>query len=257
MHKRFSGKTVLISGGLGDIGRAIAIAFAECGAAVAVGDVLSAARAVALQEALQPYGVPFRYTEVDVSNAAAVQRWVGEVEETLGVASIVIVNAATVTLKDLSSINAEEWNRELSINLNGAFYVSQAATVRLLEWKQPGRVVFIGSWAGHVPHSHIPAYSVSKAAIRMLCKCMALELAAHQILVNELALGFVNAGLSAAVWRAQPETGANASNKVPVGQVISPYEVARQVVYLCDPDNTQMTGSTLLMDGGLSLQSGS
>jgi NAD(P)-dependent dehydrogenase (short-subunit alcohol dehydrogenase family) len=152
-------------------------------------------------------------------------------------------------------MTASQWSRELRVNLDGAFYLAQAATARLLHHKRHGRVVFIGSWAAHTVHLHIPAYCVAKAGMRMLCKCMALELAPHGITVNEIAPGFVNGGLSRRVWEEHPAMRAAARKKVPVGELIAPEEVAEQVVHLCHPDNHHITGSVLLMDGGLSLVS--
>lgn len=131
--------------------------------------------------------------------------------------------------------------------------MTQYATNRLVQEKKPGRVVFVGSWAGHAVHAHLPAYSVSKAAVRMLCKCMALELASHNILVNEIAPGYVNAGLSGKIWEKRPDLKKQAIEKVPINRVMSAESIGRQIVQMCHPDNDQMTGSTLLIDGGLSL----
>jgi len=89
----------------------------------------------------------------------------------------------------------------------------------------------------------------------MLCQCMALSLAPHDILVNEVAPGYVNAGLSGRMFDADPDLRARSIQKVPVGRLIEPDEVARQVAHLCDPGNRHITGSLLLMDGGLSLVS--
>jgi NAD(P)-dependent dehydrogenase (short-subunit alcohol dehydrogenase family) len=99
-------------------------------------------------------------------------------------------------------------------------------------------------------------YSVSKAGLRMLCQCMALELAPHHITVNEIAPGYVDAGLSGKIFDANPALREEARAKVPNRELISAAEVAAQVAYLCDPENRHITGSTLLMDGGLSLQRG-
>ena len=125
--------------------------------------------------------------------------------------------------------------------------------MRLLEHKRPGRIVFIGSWAAHAAHNAIPAYCVAKAGLRMLCKCMALEFAPHGILVNEVAPGYVNAGLSAQGWAQNPDAREAARQRVPIQELIEPQEVALQVAHLCEPANRHMTGSVLLMDGGLSL----
>jgi len=245
----------MISGGLGDIGRAMSVAFAKQGAAIALcGETPGTAASTFLSE-LEKFTTSCSYTSVDVADAKAVQQWIELVEKKQGVPTIIIANAATVTLARIHELTADQWSREIQVNLNGAFYMAQMATARMLHHKQPGRVVFVGSWAAYTPHTHIPAYCVSKAGMRMLCKCMALELAPHNILVNEIAPGYVEAGLSARVWEKDPELSKEALRKVPVHKLISPEAVAAQVIQLCHPNNEHMTGSTLLMDGGLSLLS--
>ena len=82
---------------------------------------------------------------------------------------------------------------------------------------------------------------------------MALALAPHDILVNEIAPGYVDAGLSGRYMEANPEMVRTLTDRVPAKRLMSAEEVAKQIVFLCHPDNRQMTGSTLLMDGGLSL----
>lgn len=253
MDKLFTKRTVLISGGLGDIGRAIAREFARLGANIALGDISPASRAEAFLDELGRFSVATQYTPVDVTDADAVRAWVQTVEDNLGVADLIIANAATVTPKRIHEISPEEWSAEIRVNLDGAFFLTQTATARLLAHRLPGRVVFVGSWAAHAVHPHIPAYSVAKAGLRMLCQCLALELAPHQILVNEIAPGYVNAGLSARFWEKEPALAEQAREQVPIRKLISAEAVARQVIQLCHPDNEHMTGSTLLMDGGLSL----
>lgn len=253
MKGLFKNETVIISGGLGDIGRATALEFAKQGANVALCDLHPASGATGFLKELTQYKIESYYSEVDVTHADAVQNWVMNAERKLGVCRIVVANAATATFSGVIDITPEQWSRELRVNLDGAFYLTQSVATRLLYHGLPGRVVFIGSWAAHTVHPHIPAYSVSKAGLRMLCKCMALELASHQILVNEIAPGFVDAGLTAANFKENPGTREKAEQKIPTHQLISAKDVAQQVVALCHPQNRHITGTTILMDGGLSL----
>lgn len=255
MNEPFRNETVIISGGLGDIGRAIALEFAKKGANIAICDIHTAIYAKEFLSELEKYKIQSRYTQVDVADAEEVKNWVINVESNLGIPSIIIANAATVTFASLNEITPEQWSRELRVNLDGAFHLTQSATERLLHHRHPGRVVFIGSWAAHAVHTNLPAYCVSKAGMRMLCKCMALELAPHNILVNELAPGFVDAGLSSRSFEKNPGMSKKAQKKVPIKKLISATEVAQQVLMMCHPLNEHMTGSTLLMDGGLSLLS--
>lgn len=253
MNKLFENQTVIISGGLGDIGRATALEFAKHGANVALCDIHPEPAAREFLEELSQHTIQSDYSQVDVADANAVRNWVLRAEDKLGISSIIIANAATATFSGVIEITPEQWSQELRVNLDGAFYLTQSATKRLLHHSRTGRVVFIGSWAAHAVHTTIPAYCVSKAGIRMLSKCMALELAPHQILVNEIAPGFVDAGLSGSNFKNNPGAREKAEEKVPIHKLISAEEVAQQAVILCHPQNHHMTGSTILMDGGLSL----
>jgi NAD(P)-dependent dehydrogenase (short-subunit alcohol dehydrogenase family) len=247
------GHIAIISGGLGDIGRAIALDLARRGADISIGDVLEVDKASKLLGEIRKLDRRAQYYRVDVSDAKGVNQWVADTERDLGTATLIIPNAAIVTLADFRSVTSEQWNRELRINLDGAFHLAQTGTQELLTKKKEGRVVFIGSWAAHYPHTHIPAYCAAKAGLRMLCKCMALELAPHGILVNEVAPGYVDAGLSAKLMDLKPGARERAASDVPIQKLILPEDVALQVAHLCDPENKHMTGSVVLMDGGLSL----
>ncbi|MBS0198242.1 MAG: SDR family oxidoreductase [Planctomycetes bacterium] len=246
----------IISGACGDIGRAIALELARRGVGMGLADILPADRTEALLNEVRALEVPVRYDQVDVSDAQAVQRWVGTVEGDIGGPNLVVAAAATVTLAGAMKVTEEQWKRELDVNLTGSFLTARAGAASMLAARREGRIVFVGSWAAHSPHTNLPAYSVSKAGVRMLCKCMALELASSGILVNEVAPGYVDAGLSAVVFRENPGAREQAAARVPVGRLMSAQDVARQVAYLCLDSSPHTTGSTLLMDGGLSLGQG-
>jgi len=243
----------MVSGGLGDIGQAIALELARQGANVALGDVRPASDAAPFLGELRSLGINASYAAVDVTDSAAVGTWVMSVEKELGLATIIIPNAGIVTQAEVCVLRAEDWSRQIGVNLDGAFHLAQQGAIQMVKRKSPGNVVFIGSWAAHAPHRALAAYCVAKAGVRMLCQCLALELASCHILVNEVAPGYVNAGLSKQIWDKHPGLRDQSLQRVPVGDLIRPDEVARQVVALCHPDNRHMTGSVVLMDGGLSL----
>lgn len=249
----FKNRTAIISGGVGDIGFATAVELAKEGADVALCGRRSVHEVRDKLAVIESYGVRADYQRVDVANAKAVKQWIDGVANTFATPTLIIVNAAVTRFAGIHEIAPDEWAADMDINLNGAFYMAQAATAMLREKGLSGRVVFVGSWAGTHVHAHMPAYSVSKAGMTMLCKCMALALAPHDILVNEIAPGYVDAGLSGRYLEANPDKVSELTERVPAKRLMSAEEVARQIVFLCHPENKQMTGSTLLMDGGLSL----
>lgn len=193
-------------------------------------------------EELQSLGIKAVYRIVDIAKADDVRNWVEECQQLLGVPDIIIANAAIVTLANLHELTPQEWEREIAVNLTGPFYQCKFASEKLVASKKPGHIVLIGSWAAHVVHAHIPAYSVSKAGLRMLGKCLALELAPHGILVNEIAPGYVEAGLTAQIWETNPHLRQKSEDKVPVKRLIKAEEVAAQVAHLCKMENRHMTG---------------
>lgn len=250
---RLVGEVAVVSGGLGAIGSAAVRALAAHGADVAWCDLLPEDRALPLVGDVQDLGRRGLYHRVDVADARAVSSWLLDVEQRLGTPTLIVPNAAIVGLAPWPQLSAEDWRRVMAVNLDGAFHLASFATRRLLERGSPGRVVFVGSWAAEHVHLALPAYCVAKAGMRMLARCMAGALAPHGILVNEIAPGFVAAGLADQFPEAVRDAHEASRRQVPVGRLIEPDEVAAQIVHLCDPENRHMTGSTVLMDGGLSL----
>ncbi len=244
--RTLAGQVAVVSGGAGDIGRAIARRFRAHGARVALGDVLPRAK-------VRSRVAGFHYTQVDVSDAAAVDAWLGRVSHDLAPPSLVVPNAAIVELGSSLKTTSPAWQRTVDVNLTGAFLLAQLAAKRLVAARQRGRIVFIGSWAAHAPHPNLVAYCAAKAGLRMAMQCLALELAPHGILVNEVAPGRVDAGLSKRLFDETPGFRERARSGVPLRSLLDPDDVADGVAYLCRPDNRQMTGAVLLLDGGLSL----
>ena len=148
-----------------------------------------------------------------------------------------------------------DWRDLMAVNLDGAFYTARAVIRAMLDAGRGGRIVLVGSWAAHAPHPHIGNYSVTKAGLRMLGQTLALDHAADGILVNEVAPGIVDAGLSRDLFRADPALAARTLAAIPSRRMIRPEDVARDVAFLVSPDNLTITGTVLINDGGLSLAS--
>jgi len=248
---------VALSGGLGDIGSAMVKTLTAAGADVAVCDRHSQDEGSQILKTLVSEKGGGFYCPLDVSDSVATDTWFEQVEAHYGrPPNIIVSNAAVVTLKHLLELTAEEWTREIQINLSGAYFFARTGAAGLRRLQRHGRIIMVGSWAAHAPHPALPAYSVAKAGLRMLTQSLALELAPDGILVNELAPGFVNAGLSGKIYQKNPTLKARDSAGVPLGKLLGAEDVAGQLLYLCSDFASHMTGSTLLADGGLSLLQG-
>jgi NAD(P)-dependent dehydrogenase (short-subunit alcohol dehydrogenase family) len=247
------GQVALISGGLGDIGFATASLLAARGATLALCDLLPEQAAEDKMAPLRAKGARVDYSRVDVADATAVSDWVRAVAARLGPPSLIIPNAAITGYCATLTTTSEDFERHLKVNLLGAFFMAQEAARILIAHKKAGRIVFIGSWVAHAPSPQILPYATSKAALRMVMKCMALELARHDILVNEVAPGFVDAGLTAKEFEQIPGSREDCRSRVPTGRLLSAADVAKKVGLLCHPDASEITGACWVVDSGLSL----
>lgn len=245
MPESWHNEVAVVTGAAGSIGGAIADRMAMLGARVAGSD-LSAELAVTDRQ---------RMDVVDVTDPTAVDRWIGSVSDTWGAPSIAVICAGVSRAGRLVELSDADWREVLAINLDGAFYTARAAIRAMLAAGRGGRLVFVGSWAAHAPHPHIGAYSISKAALRSLCQTLALDHAKDGILVNEVAPGIVDAGLSRELFRRDPALMTRTMTAIPTKQLITPEDVARDVVFLASPENLHTTGAALITDGGLSLAS--
>ncbi|MGJ1410863.1 SDR family NAD(P)-dependent oxidoreductase [Sphingobacterium thalpophilum] len=253
MRAEYKNKVVLISGGLGDIGRAIAEAFLNEDAIVCIADRFAPRLALERWPMLADTPDRLTYDQVDVADAEQVESWVARVEQKFGMLSVCIANAACVTIQSLRELSSAAWRNEMAINLDGAFFLANACAKSFVAAGVRGNIIFLGSWAAHAVHRKLPAYSVSKAGLRMLCQTMALEYAENGIRVNELAPGYVNAGLSKEVWSRDAALQKKAATVVPLGSIIETDEIAGQVLWICSDNCRHMTGAAVVLDGGLSL----
>lgn len=162
-------------------------------------------------------------------------------------------NAGVGTSSPFLDTSDELWDDTLAVNLTANFVFGQLVARRMVADAAGGRIVFTGSWVGDVPWPEITAYSVSKAGLVMLAKQMAKELAPHRILVNVVAPGIVDAGLSRVLRETDPAYKARATRVIPLGDFQTTAQVANVTAFLCSPDADYVTGTVLTADGGCSL----
>ena len=245
-----AGQGIVITGGAGDLGAAMAAELLGSGARVTLIDSKDSATAGPWLEPLREHGAErLTYVQADVRDRPAVERALERVDPL----EVVIGNAGIVEARAFLDITEDEWRRHLDINLTGCFHLGQVAARLMVARGHGGRIIFTGSWVQEVPWPEDCAYSVSKAGLRMLARSMARELAEHGILVNVVAPGIVDAGLARRQIETEPQFASRAATVIPLGKLQTPEQVAKATAFLCSQAADYMTGATLLVDGGCSL----
>lgn len=247
-NRDLKGKSILVTGGLGDIGQGIARVVLDRGAAVTLLDRIPASEGQ--QRVLEmEHSDRVRYAEADVTDRIAVDVVIDEMPEL----DIAICNAGVVESAPVLDITQDQWERHMAVNLTGIFNTAQSAAKRLTSEDKPGLLLFTGSWVQDIPWPEIAAYSASKAGANMLAKSMARELAPSGIRVNVIAPGIVNAGLAAHQLATEPEYAARVRKVIPLQRLGNTEELGQLAAYLCSDEASYMTGSVVLLDGGCSL----
>jgi 2-hydroxycyclohexanecarboxyl-CoA dehydrogenase len=247
-------RTALVTGGARGIGRAIAIALAEDGRAVAIGDVLHD-EAFATAEAIEAsggraLGVPLDVTDPD-SVAAGIQR----ADETLGPIEVLVNNAGWDELVPFLETDESFWDRVVEINFKGCLRVTRAALPGMVDrgW---GRLVNIGSDAGRVGSSLESVYSGAKGAVIAFTKTIAREVANAGVTANAVCPGPTRTPMLEAM-AAESERGeklmGSLERAIPMRRLGEPDDVAAAVAFLASEQAGYITGQTLSVSGGLTM----
>ena len=247
------GTTALVTGtDSRGIGRAVALALAEAGADVALHWFRDQALAEALAATIRGTGRRAVVLGADLGDPAAARRTVRDAASAMGGLSIAVSNAGTIQRKPLMEITDDDWDRVHAVNLHGAFAVAQEAARCMIEAGGGGRIVLVSSVNQAHANPDIAHYVASKGGVMMLGRAMALELAPHGITVNLVAPGTIETDLNRHMladegFRAQKLAG------VPLRRAGTPEDVAGAVVYLASAAASYVTGSTITVDGGLTI----
>ena len=235
-----SGKVALVTGSSRGIGRAIALAFADAGANVAVNYRSHDGKAAEVVSQIKVLSRLALAVKADVSVSADIERMVGLVEKELGPISILVNNAGIGVMHSPGDITEKDWNDTIAVNLTSAFLVIQAVLpgMRALKW---GRIVNLSSVAAQIGGIVGPHYAASKAGILGLTHYYAAYLAREGITVNAIAPGPVGTEMAAVLKQLKPDL-------VPVGRFGTVKEVADVALMLVR--NDYITGQTINVNGG-------
>lgn len=249
---RLAGKVALITGGGTGIGRAIAMAFAGEGAAVAVaGRRLEKVKDVAAE--IEKHGGPALALECDVSHSKDADRAISETAKRFGKFNVLVNNAGTLSFSTVDTISEDDWDRVITVNLKGPFLMSRAA---LKEFRKNGggTIVNIGSVLGLVAMKDRAAYCASKGGVTMLTKAMALDHAHENVRVNCICPSIVETELVKGLFD-DSEQGKRLKQSrmgtIPLGRFGKPADVADLAVFLASDESSWLTGTAIPLDGGL------
>ena len=237
-------RIALVFGGSRGIGAGIAQRLAQEGVNVALTYASAAAKANEVAAAIEAQGREALTIQADSANAAVLQSAVRQTVQRFGRIDIVVVNAGILHIADVAEFSIENLDRMLDVNVRGVYLAIQAA---LPHMEAGGRIVTIGSnVAERTSHPGSSVYSMTKGAVAVMVKGLAVDLAPRGIIINNIKPGPIATDLTAAMIEM-------ITPLVPLKRVGQPAEIGGLVAYLTGPDSGYMTGASLTIDGGMSL----
>ena len=246
MTQVLQGQVALVTGASRGIGRAIALELGRLGATV-VGTATSEAGAADIQAGLEAAGVAGRGLALDVTDAAACEAAIGEIEKAYGAVAI-LVNNAGITRDNLSMrMKDSEWDAVLDTNLKSVFRMSRLVMRGMMKARN-GRIINITSVVGSSGNPGQANYTAAKAGVAGMSRALAQELGSRNITVNCVAPGFIDTDMTKELPEAQREA---LQGKIALGRLGKPEEIAAVVGFLASPAASYVTGATLHVNGGM------
>jgi 3-oxoacyl-[acyl-carrier protein] reductase len=240
------GQTALVTGASRGLGRAIALELGAQGATV-IGTATSAEGAAKIQKALDAASIAGLGVALDVTDAAACEALLAEVESKFGGISV-LVNNAGITRDNLAlRMKDDEWDAVIDTNLKAVFRLSKLVMRGMMKARF-GRIINITSVVGEAGNPGQANYAAAKAGVAGMSRALAHELGSRNITVNCVAPGFIDTDMTRALPEAQREA---LLDKIPLGRLGQPEEIAVTVAFLASPRAGYITGSTLNVNGGM------
>lgn len=244
-----TGRTALVSGSGQGIGRALAEGLAAAGARVIVHGRDGAKAATAAAEITESTGVAALSVAFDLTDSAAVDDGIAEVERMVGTPDILVNNAGVQRRAPIAEFSDEDWDALVATNLSGAFRLSRGVA-RGMVARGSGKIISIGSVQSQLARPSIAAYSATKGAIVMLTKGLCADLAPHGIQANAIAPGYFETALTRPLVDDE-EFSAWVRSRTPAGRWGDVRDLVGALVFLSAPASDFVNGQTLFVDGGM------
>lgn len=243
------GKTALVTGAAGGIGRALAKGLAQAGAAVALAD-LDEGGAKEVATDLTGRGLSAIAAKVDLADGRSIIRMVGTVRKKLGAIDILVNCGAINRRQPVLEVEQETFDRILAVNFRGLYQVTQQVAARMVARGQGGKIIHIGSVNSRMGLAGVSVYGAAKGAISQVTMVMAIEWARHNIQVNCIAPGFMRTPLIAPLL--QDDSKAQwIRSRIAMERPGEPDELVGITLLLASPASSYITGQTFFVDGGM------
>ena len=252
---KLKNKWALVTGGGRGIGKGISTELAKEGCNVIINYVSGPEKAEATAAELKKFGVQAYCVKADVSDRKEVDKMISDITSNNEL-DILVNNAGVVKFEPFLEITREAWDFQMNINLVGAFNVGQEVARYLVRRNKGGKVVFVTSFNQEVPNSEQGVYSITKSAIKMLAKSMALELSGYQINVNTIAAGAVITDINKGQIEEFPGLVDRLNKIIPLHRWGTPEDMGKTAVFLSCKDSDYITGSTIFVEGGIMINNG-
>ncbi len=251
----YRGKVALVTGGATGLGRSIALEFGRLGCRVAFCFVDLPGRdvretALLTETTLSAMGVGVYANTCDVRDRAAVERFVQETKDRFGTIHYLINNAGIANDGALWRLADTAWDEVINTNLTGAFNCIQAVSP-IFRGQRYGKIVSVSSHQSSRPGFGVASYAASKAGLEGLTRAAAVELGPTNVNVNAVAPGFIR---TERLELLPPEVIERAKKSSVLGRIAEPGDVAHVIAFLCSDEARHITGQTIVVDGGLSLE---
>ncbi len=246
MTKALDGEVALVTGATRGIGRAIAAALAGAGATV-VGTATTDEGAAAIAGCLEDAGNAGTGMKLDVSDGAAVEAALADIDKRFGAITILVNNAGITRDNLLLRMKDDEWDAIMATNLKPAYRLAKGVLRGMMKARR-GRIIQIGSVVGMSGNPGQTNYAAAKAALVGFTKSLAQEVGSRNITVNCVAPGFIDTDMTKALPDAQRSA---LLERIPLGRLGSPEDIASAVVFLASPQAGYVTGVTLHVNGGM------
>jgi glucose 1-dehydrogenase len=249
-NKRLQGKVALITGGDRGIGRAIALRLAAEGADVAFSYRANRTGAGEVVSGISVMGRTARAFQADLSDPTQGQQFIEQAFNAFQNAHILVNNAGLEKRANFWEVTEADYDLVLNVNLKGVFFVTQAVVRRWMTAKQPGKIINISSVHEELPFPHFASYCASKGGLKMLTRDLAIELAPFGITINSIAPGAIKTPINDALLKDSEKLSALLQN-IPLKRLGTPEDIAGAAAFLASSDADYITGTTMVVDGGL------